>query len=70
MVKPINTGAKAVPRSWLESSKSFIKTVSSCARIAKDTEVVINARQLVIKRRFLLIVSIAFQFKVNKKYPD
>jgi hypothetical protein len=67
MVKPIKTGAKAVPRSWLESSKSFMKTVSSCARMANDTEVVTNARQLVIKRRFLLIVSIAFQFKVNKK---
>ena len=62
-VSPRKTGAKAVPKSWLDSSKSEINTVSSCALMANETEVVIKARELTIKSRFLLIVSMVLEFK-------
>jgi len=68
MVNPRNTGANAVPKSWLESSNSSIKTVSSCARTAKETDVVMSARLLARNSLFLLIVSMALGFRLNKKF--
>ena len=62
-VNPKKTGAKAVPKSWLDKLKSEIKTVSSEALTANETEVVMSARQLVINSLFLLIVSIISGFK-------